>query len=62
MGESEYPALYRLKELTEPEVTAPCKDGKWRAARKLGYPSLLSRLRLAWGVFTGRYDALDWRE
>lgn len=25
-------------------------------------PSLRQRLKLAWGVFTGRYDALSWED
>lgn len=39
-------------------------DGRWVAARPLGYQGWmpLHRLRLAWGVFTGRYDALRWTE
>lgn len=59
-----YPALFTLDELN-PETCGTMQqdaDGSWNPARKLGYPSLFSRLRLAWGVFTGRYDALDWRE
>lgn len=34
----------------------------WRTVRPTSYPSLLRRFRLAWGVFTGRYDALNWTE
>lgn len=42
-------------------------DGEWLPARPLPFwPSaptrLLRRVRLAWGVFTGRYDALDWED
>jgi hypothetical protein len=29
-------------------------------ARPHGFFSLSNRLALAWGVFTGRYDALKW--
>jgi hypothetical protein len=32
----------------------------WKPARPYTPWSLLRRLRLAWGVFIGRYDALDW--
>lgn len=32
----------------------------WVPARPLGYPSFRNRVRLAWGVFTGRYDAFKW--
>ena len=41
---------------------AGLRDGRWVAARPVGYPSILRRFRLAWGVFTGRYDALKWTE
>lgn len=32
----------------------------WVPARPRGYFSLRRRLRLAWGVFTGQYDAVVW--
>ena len=35
-------------------------NGRWVSARPLGYYSILSRVRLAWGVFCGRYDTLEW--
>lgn len=37
-------------------------DGKWVIARPLGLPGLYLRYRLqvAWRVFTGRYDAMEW--
>lgn len=35
-------------------------DGRWVMARVEGYYSIQVRLRLAWGVFTGKYDALMW--
>ncbi len=43
-----------------PEAGLP--DGRWVAARPLSMGSLLTRLKLAWGVFTGKYDALRWIE
>ena len=33
--------------------------GTWAPARPLTYWSL-RRIRIAWGVLIGRYDALDW--
>lgn len=41
-------------------ITRP--DGKkiWVAARPLDYRSFIGRLREAWGVLTGKYDALKW--
>ncbi|MBK8246245.1 MAG: hypothetical protein IPK85_02380 [Gemmatimonadetes bacterium] len=37
-------------------------DGRWYRARSFGWHGLVlrTRLRLAWRVFTGRYDALSW--
>jgi len=32
----------------------------WFPARPLSLGGFLTRVRLAWGVFTGRYDALRW--
>ena len=41
------------------------KERQDECFRMLTPPSIaygFDRIRLAWGVFTGRYDALDWRE
>lgn len=37
-------------------------NGEYVPYRPLGYPALrlIQRLKLAWGVFTGRYDVLKW--
>lgn len=35
-------------------------DGKFRPARPISAPTLRERCIIAWCVFTGRYDALDW--
>lgn len=32
----------------------------WVPARSHGYYSFKTRIKLAWGVFTGKYDALRW--
>ncbi len=40
-------------------------DGKrWYFARGLGFQGLypFRRLQLAWAVFTGKYDALEWEQ
>lgn len=62
MIDSRYPVLHRASFLIAsgdhwPRVEA---DGKWLPARPLGVPTLGERIRLAWGVLSGRYDALDW--
>lgn len=40
-------------------VTVETPKG-WEPARKYGFYSLSSRLRLAWDVFRGEADALYW--
>lgn len=42
--------------------TDVCIDGRWVPARHLGWQGwvLRHRLKLAWRVFIGRYDALEW--
>ena len=39
-------------------------NGKWCFARPVGLWSfcVIQRVRIAWRVFTGRYDALTWAE
>ena len=38
------------------------KNGDWVPARPIGFFSLRWRLKLAWNVFLGKYDALKWAE
>lgn len=43
--------------------TSPCGGyEKWIPARPENYKfdSISSRIKQAWGVLTGKYDALDW--
>lgn len=49
------------------DCDAEYQRGKWGPARPVPYDAgwyrnLKLRLKLAWGVFTGRYDALDWED
>ena len=37
-------------------------SGRCLPARPLNVNGLPSRIKLAWGVFTGRYDAVDWED
>lgn len=39
-----------------------CIGGKYVPARPLGWQSWHTRIRLAWQVFTGKMDALEWPE
>lgn len=58
------PDLYEIGWLVDDSVPSKqLRDGSWYPARPLGLVALClhHRLRLAWRVFTGRYDAIDWR-
>jgi hypothetical protein len=56
------PCLWTIDSLAEHIRTGPQAniDGLWVAARPYGYYNFVSRLRLAWMVFTGSADALRW--
>jgi hypothetical protein len=58
------PHLYYVPELVKWEnTTQTCHpEAGWIPARPLGFQglSLKRRLKLAWGVFTGKYDAMYW--
>lgn len=58
------PTIYTPESLakTTKDMQAGLPDGRWVAARPIGWQglSLSTRLRCAWMVFTGRWDALRW--
>lgn len=59
------PNVYTPEQLrSEPltNIQAGLPDGRWVAARPMGWQGLClrKRLRAAWMVFTGRWDALRW--
>ena len=57
------PRLVSLDDVLDSDVSQQRKNGRWLPARPLfPFIALAARTRLAWGVFTGRYDALDWEE
>ena len=37
-------------------------NGKWIPARPIRLVNFMDRLTVSWGVFTGKYDAIDWQE
>ena len=50
-------------EVKTTELSHAKTSGRYYAlARPLALGGLLTRLRLAWGVMTGKYDALRWIE
>jgi hypothetical protein len=61
------PLVYTASEIVNWHISEEYKQGKWRPARCCGFDahdwSLVKvRFRMAWRVFTGRYDALNWGE
>ena len=61
---SNYPNAWQLKDLINIAKSNQTfsNSGKWIPARPMGYPSPLSRIRIAWLVFTGKADAVIWPE
>jgi len=61
------PWLYKANELKHWQTTTEVPfNGKriWIPARpySLSGLNIVQRLMNAWGVFTGKYDAVDWQE
>lgn len=56
------PHLFWARELKEWSVSECGRLGVYTMSRPMGFSGLCirRRLTLAWGVFTGRYDAVRW--
>jgi hypothetical protein len=58
------PTIYTPESLARTTANVACglPDGRWVAARPMGWQGvcLRERLRCAWMVFTGRADVLQW--
>lgn len=57
-------AKYTAKQIQNWDSSAQIKPGVWAPARPLNHTvdGWRRRVVLAWGVLTGKYDALDWQE
>lgn len=55
------PSLINFRFFENPETFA-CVDNKWVPARPIGNFSIINRIKLAWKVFKGEYDALKWEK
>ncbi len=60
------PLVYTASEIVNWTVSEEHAPGKWRPARPCGFCDLSwdhfkMRVKAAWRVFTGRYDALNWQ-
>jgi hypothetical protein len=58
------PQLINYKDI-DTSCMSQLPDGSWCPARPMGYQysgtrNLKNRLKLSWGVFSGKYDAFDW--
>lgn len=54
--------IWTAAEIQRSNVATELKDGRWVPSRPLTFWSLWPRIKAAWGVFTARYDALDWEQ
>ena len=56
------PTVYTASEIATWHVSEEYEPGKWRPARPcaIGGFRLTQRIRIAWSVFTGRNDAVNW--
>ena len=50
---------YTVSEIADHDVDA-CIDGEYVPARPMVITRWYERVHIAWGVLTGRYDALVW--
>lgn len=55
------PCVYTASEIATWHVSEEYKPNHWRPARPCAFTAeFMMRLRIAWKVFTGKYDALNW--
>ena len=59
------PQVFSATEIKNWHIEEEYEKGKWRLARPCGFIGNIRyfkvRFRIAWRVFTGRYDALNWQ-
>lgn len=57
-------ARFTAKRIKEYDVLHQGDDKMWRPTRPINYifESFMVRIKLAYGVLAGKYDALDWEE
>jgi len=56
--------VFTASEIATWHIAEEFEPGKWRPARSCPIYGwrFMERLRVAWRVFTGQYDALNWEE
>ena len=58
------PQVFTASEIVNWHVSEEAEPGKWRPARPCSFCGMrhfITRLRIAWRVLTGKYDALNWQ-
>ena len=58
------PQVFTASEIANWTVSEEVAPGKWRPARACSFEGLRHfrvRIKIAWHVFTGKYDALNWQ-
>ncbi len=57
------PTVFTATEIVQWHVSEQLPSGKWRPARPCSFEGIThfkTRCRIAWRVFTGKLDALNW--
>lgn len=54
--------IWTASEIKNSSVMSGLPDGRWIPSRPMVSYALWRRIKAAWGVFTAKYDALDWQE
>lgn len=55
--------VYTAYELKKWSCDTPDKDNvRWIPARPITYWRMFERIKMAWFVLVGRFDALDWED
>jgi len=54
--------VYNADDLKKWDCQAEIEEGRWVSARPINYrhAPILHRIKVAWRVFRGKYDALEW--
>ena len=58
------PQVFTASEIANWHVSEEVEPLKWRPARPCGFYGFrhsITRIRIAWRVFVGKYDALNWQ-
>jgi len=54
--------IYKADTIRKWDIDVNYGDGRWIPGRPLGRGSIFQRLKVAWKVLIGKYDALDWED